>query len=149
MICEAEFAGIVGSIIKWYIFILFLGQSVELVNLGVLTGFLEQVVMWLPNLIVAVVFILLALVVADYVAHKVVATKVRGATWVSQILYYTIIILVGIVALNQIGIDVTLLENLVLYVVGSLALGIALALGISLGLGLKDDAKKFLKDIKR
>lgn len=149
VICEAEFSGIVGSIIKWYIFILFLGQSVELVNLGVLTGFLEQVVMWLPNLIVAVVFILLALVVADYVAHKVVATKVRGATWVSQILYYTIIVLVGIVALNQIGIDVTLLENLVLYVVGSLALGIALALGISLGLGLKDDAKKFLKDIKR
>lgn len=149
VICNAEFSGIVGSIIKWYIFILFVGQSVELVDLGVLTGFLQQVVGWLPNLIVAVIFILLALILGDYVSVKIRATKIRGAKWVSQLLYFAIVIIVGIISLNQIGIDVSLLENIILAVVGALAVGIALALGISLGLGLKDDAKKFVRELKK
>ncbi|MBI1970667.1 hypothetical protein HYS47_02895 [Candidatus Woesearchaeota archaeon] len=149
VIGSAYLSGIIGTIIKWYVFLIFLGTSVELVELGVLTGFLTTVVAWLPNLIVSVILVLVALILAEYVAHKVRETKVKGAHWMSKVLYACIVGLVGIIALNQIGIDVRLLENLVLAIVGALAIGTALALGISLGLGLKDDARKFVKELKR
>lgn len=149
VIGSAYLSGIIGSIIKWYVFLIFLGTSVELVNLGVLTGFLTTVVVWLPNLIVSVILVLVALLLGEYVAHKVQETRVKGALWMSKVLYACIVGLVGIIALNQIGIDVSLLENLVLAIVGALALGTALALGISLGLGLKDDARKFVKELRR
>jgi hypothetical protein len=139
----------VGTIVKWYVFIAFLSAAVDLVQLGVLSGFLQTVVSWLPNLIVAVILVLLALVVADYVDKKVQETKIKGAELVGKTLYIAILVLVGVIALNQIGIDVSLLQNLILLVVGSVAVGVALALGISLGLGMKDDAKKFVKDLKR
>lgn len=149
MIGRAQCSSLVGIIVKWYVFIAFLGSAVELVHLGVLTSFLQTVVTWLPNLIVAVLLVLLALLLADYVDRKVQDTKIKGADLVGKALYIAIVVLVGVIALNQIGIDVSLLENLILLAVGSLAVGVALALGISLGLGLKDDAKKFVKDLKR
>ncbi|MDO8643319.1 MAG: hypothetical protein Q7R76_07155 [Candidatus Woesearchaeota archaeon] len=149
VIRNAELSDFVGTIVKWYIFLLFLGQAVELVDLGVLTGFLTLVVGWLPNLIVAVILIILALILGDYVAAKIIQTKIKGAKPVSQLLYFSILTLVGVISLKQIGIDVSILENIILAVVGALAIGIGLALGISLGLGLKDDAKKFLKDINK
>jgi hypothetical protein len=149
VLSHANLAGITGLVIKWYVFLIFLGTSVELVNLGVLTGFLQTVVDWLPHLIVAVILMLLALILAEYTTVKVRATKIRGAKAFGQVLYAAIVVLVGIVALNQIGIDVSLLENLILAVVGSAAVGLALAMGISLGLGLKDDARKFVREIKK
>lgn len=149
VIRNAELSEFIGVITKWYIFILFIGQAVELIDLGVLTDFLILVVGWLPNLIVAVVLIILALILGDYVAAKVMLTRIKGAKWVSQLLYVTIIVLIGIIALKQIGVDVSLVENIILLVVAALSVGVALAMGISLGLGLKEDAKKFLKDVMK
>ncbi len=146
---KAHISGMLGAIIKWYIFIVFIGTAVELVDLGVLSGFLITLANWLPNLIVAVILVLLALLLAEYVDNKIQNTKIKGAEMVGRLLYSCIIIIVGVIALNQIGIDVSLLENLILAIVGAMAIGIALALGISLGLGMKDDAKKFVKQIRK
>lgn len=146
---KAHISGILGAIIKWYIFIVFIGTAVELVDLGVLSGFLVTVANWLPNLIVAVILVLLALLLGEYVDNKVQKTKIKGADMVGKLLYICIVVIVGVIALNQIGINVTLLENIILAIVGALAIGIALALGISLGLGMKDEAKKFVKQLKK
>lgn len=149
MLGRVQCSSILGLIVKWYVFIAFLAAAVELVHLGVLTGFLQTVVNWLPNLIVAVLLVLLGLVLADYVDKKIQDTRIKGAELVARTLYIAIMLIIGVISLNQIGIDVSLLQNLILLVVGAIAVGVALALGISLGLGLKDDAKKFVKDFKR
>ena len=149
MLGRVQCSNILGLIVKWYVFIAFLAAAVELVHLGVLTGFLQTVVNWLPNLIVAVLLVLLGLILADYVDKKIQETRIKGAELVARTLYIAIMLIIGVISLNQIGIDVSLLQNLILLAVGSVAVGLALALGISLGLGLKDDAKKFVKDFKR
>ncbi len=149
MLGRVQCSNILGLIVKWYVFIAFLAAAVEIVHLGVLTGFLQTVVNWLPNLIVAVLLVLLGLVLADYVDKKIHETKIKGAELVARTLYIAIMIIIGVISLNQIGIDVSLLQNLILLAVGSVAVGLALALGISLGLGMKDDAKKFVKDFRR
>lgn len=140
-----EISGITGTITKWYVFIVFLGTAVKLVKLDPLSGFLTTIVNWLPNLIVAVILLLASLLLGDYVQAKIRRTKIKGAVWVGKVVYWSIVILIGVIALNQIGINVSLLENVILLIVGSLAVGLALALGISLGLGMKDDAKKMVK----
>ncbi len=149
MMGRIQCSGILGAIVKWYIFIAFLGTAVELVNLGVLADFFRTVVGWVPNLIVAVILVLLALLLSDYVDRKVQETKIKGADMVGKVMYVAILVLVGVIALNQIGIDVSILQNLILLVVGAMAVGTALALGISLGLGMKDEAKKFVKELRR
>ena len=49
-------------------------------------------------------------------------------------------------ALKQIGVQVSLLENAVLLTLGSLVAGFALAFGISLGLGMKSEGKEMIKN---
>ncbi len=57
--------------------------------------------------------------------------------------------MVLIIALRQIGVEVGLLENTFLMIIGSLAIGIALALGIGLGLGLRKESEGFVKNLKK
>ena len=49
---------ILGEIVKWYIFIIFLQQAVALLQLGTLTLLLDRFVTWLPNVIAGVLIIL-------------------------------------------------------------------------------------------
>ena len=60
-----------------------------------------------------------------------------------------IIVLTAIIALSQMGINVSILSNLVLIIIGALAVGLALALGIGLGLGLKKEGETLINEIKK
>ena len=66
-----------------------------------------------------------------------------------KIIKAVLVILVAIIALKQIGLQVEILENTFLLIVGAFAAGLAIALGVSLGLGMKDSAKGMVKSFKK
>lgn len=140
----------VGELFKWYIIILFLQQAVALVNLGTLSLLLDSFVGWLPKVIIAIVVLLFGLAVANYVEMKTVQfSQQRGIRASGAILKWVIVVMVLILALRQIGVEVGLLENTFLLIIGSLAIGLALALGIGLGLGLRKESEGFVKNLKK
>ena len=150
MIGHTHVPAIVGELFKWYIIILFLQQAVALINLGTLSLLLDSFVGWLPKVIIAIVVLLFGFAVANYVQLKTVQfSQQRGIHASGAILKWVIIIMVLILALKQIGVEVGLLENTFLLIIGSLAIGIALALGIGLGLGLRKESEGFVKSLKK
>ena len=141
---------VLGEITKWYIFIIFLQQAVSILSLGTLTGLLDTFVMWVPNVIAAALVILFGFAVAHFVEMKLTEhSKMKGVVGVSKIIKVVLLLMVFVVAMKQIGIETSLLENSVLILIGGFALGVALALGISMGLGLKGDAHKMFFDWKK
>ena len=139
-----------GELFKWYIIILFLNQVVDMVKLGQLSSLLESFVLWLPNVIIAIVVFLFGLAVANYVKMKTEEhSRQRGTKAAGSILKVVIVVMVIIVALKQIGIDVSILESTFLLIVGALAVGIALALGIGMGLGLRKESENIVQQIKK
>ena len=139
-----------GELFKWYIIILFLQQVIDMVKLGQLSDLLRTFVLWLPNVIIAIVVFLFGLAVANYVKMKTEEhSRQRGTKAAGSILKVVIIIMVIIVALKQIGIDVSILESTFLLIVGALAVGIALALGIGMGLGLRKESENVVAQIKK
>ncbi len=142
--------GIFGELFKWYIIILFLQQSVELIHLGTLSVLLDTFVRWLPSVIIAAVVLLFGLAVAHYIEIAINEhSKIKGVRFGAATIKWTVTIIVFIIALKQIGVQVTLLENAVLMIIGSLAAGFALAFGISLGLGMKKEGENLIKDVKK
>ena len=140
-------SSILGEIVKWYIFIIFLGAAVDKIDLGALSGVLNSLVLWLPDLILAIVIILFGLVISHYVELKINQhSEVKGVKLLSKVIKWIILFVIVISAFKQIGIEVDLIEDLFLIVIGALAVGIALALGIGLGLGLKRDAENFIRE---
>ena len=141
---------LLGELLKWFVIIIFLEQAVSLVNLGSLTALLNAFVLWLPQLLVAIIVFLLGLAGAHLVEHKVLEhTNLKGMKVSAKILKWIVILVVALVSLRQIGVDVAILENTFLVIVAALGAGVALALGIGLGLGLKKEAENVIRDVKK
>ena len=138
-----------GEILKWYIFIIFLQVAVDLLQLGTLSNLLNTFVLWLPNVIAAIIILFVGVALAHYIEMRMKAhTKMRGMNLSAVLAKLVIIFLVAIVALKQIGIDVSILENTFLIIIAALGLGIAIAIGIGFGGSMKGTSQKVLRSLK-
>ncbi|MEW6062863.1 MAG: hypothetical protein AB1571_00625 [Nanoarchaeota archaeon] len=143
-------SAVIGEITKWYIFIIFLGVAADLLQLGGLSDLLNEFVLWLPNVIAAIIVLFVGIALAYYIEMKVLEnTKMKGMRAVAGITKVVVIILAVLVALEQIGVAIGILENTFLIIIGAIGLGIALALGIGLGLGLRESSKKIIEDVRK
>lgn len=141
---------LLGEITKWYIIILFLQQAVALLNLGALSLLLDSFVRWLPNVIIAAIVVIFGLAIANYLEAKITEhSKVKGVRTSSKIIKWVVMVIVVIIALKQIGVDVSILENTFLLIIGALAIGLALAFGISLGFGMKKHSEEMIQEIRK
>ena len=138
-----------GTITKWYTFILFLPTAAGLIYLEPLSAFLLEVARWIPNVIVAVILALIGLMAADYVDHRITETKAKAAgtiAWIAKVVIYVFTVLI---VLAQIGIRVEVARSSFLIVLAGIMLGIALMIGIGFGLALQDEAKKLIQKAKK
>lgn len=146
---KTKISGVLGEVVKWYVFLIFLQAGVDLLSLGTLSLYLDRFVMWLPNVIVAALLIIFGLAVTHLISMKIEEhTEINGVEFISRIVKIVLIVLIVIMSLQQIGVNVRILENLVLLIVGALAVGVAIALGIGLGGAMKDDGRNIVKGIK-
>ena len=141
---------LLGELVKWFVFIIFLQVAAEVLNLGSLSSLLNTFVLWLPNVLVAIIILFAGVALAHYIEMKMHEhTSMKGMRVATAIIKVVILLLVVIIGLEQIGVQVEVLENGFLIILGSIGLGIALALGIGLGLGLRRGAEDIVKDIRK
>jgi hypothetical protein len=138
-----------GAVTKWYIFALFLVPAAETLKFVTLSTLLVSFALWVPKLIAAVVIILLGLVLADFLADKMLHAKRKGVQIASGLVRWFVIIFIVIIALQQIGIDVDLLANTTLIIIAGAAIGLGIAIGWGFGAAIKDEAKGMIKSMKK
>ena len=147
---HTNWSTLIGELVKWFVFIVFLNVAVNILNLGELSDLMHSFVMWLPNVLFAIIIFFAGIALAHYVGIRITEhTKMKGMRLVSGFVKGVIVFLVVLVALNQIGVDVAALQHAFLILVAALGLGVALALGIGMGLGLRDDASDIVKRLKK
>lgn len=135
----------VGALVKWFVILVFLMASLQVMGLGQVTYFLQQIVVdFLPNVIIAVLILLVAAVLAEVVQGAVVgaarAAGVAGAGFAGVIARWAIWIFALLAALEQLQIAQGILQTLFTGVVVALAI----AFGLAFGLGGQESAAKFL-----
>jgi len=149
---KAEFkvdaSGFVGAIFKWILVIVFLVAAVEVLGLVQFAEFLTDVLAYLPNVVVAVLILVVAVIIAD-IAEKLIRAAVESmrvgfGSLVGSIVRWSIWVFAIFAILYQLRIAPELIQTLL---TGIIAL-IVIAGGIAFGLGGKDVAADFLKDIR-
>jgi hypothetical protein len=140
-----DLEGFFGLIVKWYIFIVFLNPAAQVVRLETLAVFFSQVALWVPNIILAIVIALAGYVLAEYIAKKIRETKAKKNSLMAQAAKVITLVFVVLIALKQIGIEVSVAENSFLIILSGVMLGVAIAFG----LGFKDEAKSVVKDLRK
>jgi hypothetical protein len=134
----------IGRVVFWLIFVFFLTSAIGALKIPAVTTFMNQVLAYLPNVIVAIVIFVLAALIAGAVAGAVV--KVMGDTPTGKIVATVVPALVMVIAmfmiLNQLRIAEAIVTIAFAATMGALALGLALAFG----LGGRDVARRLLED---
>lgn len=138
-----------GELVKWFFIIVFLMAAADILGLYQVTEFLKGILYYIPNIIVAVIVLLAAVIVANFlqklVRASIEATGLKAAGFLSGLTKWAVLIFGFIAALTQLGIAVTLINTLVIGLVAMLAL----AGGLAFGLGGKEQAARFLEKLKK
>lgn len=142
-------SGFIGAIFKWVLVIVFLLASVEILGLNQLAVFITDVLAYLPNVLVASLIFVVAVIIADIV-EKVLRTAVESTQVgyghiVGIIVRWSIWIFAVIAILTQLGVTPVLWQTLF---TGLVALAVV-AGGLAFGLGGKEVAGQWLQDMNR
>ena len=138
-------AGMIALIVKWFIRLIALVVAFDALGLPAVSDVLRQLLLWLPNVVVALVVL-----VIGGLAAKALANVVRGAASEAGLTNAALLAKVAsavvwtfaiVVAVNQIGIATTLVNTLFMAIVGA----IALALGLAFGLGGRETAAEIVR----
>jgi len=141
-------AELLGGIVKWFLILVFLMAATNILGLTQVTDFLNSIILYLPNVVVAVVVLAVAFLVGGF-AYDVVKGSTRAAGVMSAKLLAAIskwaIIIFGILAaLIQLGIATSLVSTIFIGIVSA----ISLATGLAFGLGGRDEAASMLKKLR-
>lgn len=139
----------IGEIVKWFIIIVFLIPSLNLVGLDQVSTFLgTDILGYLPRVIVAAFVLIVATVLAEALSKAVItgakSMNVRSANMLGVISKYAVWTFAFIIALDKLGIAEFYMNILFAGIISMLALAGALAFG----LGGKDAAARFIDKMK-
>src|SRR5919106_3895265 len=137
--------GLLADIVKWFVRLIVLVVAFDALGLPAVSQVLQQFLLWIPNLVVAVVVLIITGLAANALSNLVrgstaqagfdnpdlLATIARVAVWAFGI----------VVAVNQIGVAQELVNTLFMGFVGALAL----AAGLAFGLGGRDTAGQIVQ----
>ena len=138
----------IGQVVKWFVIIVFLLPSLNLVGLDYISSFLKDVVLgFLPRVIVAAFILIIATFVAEVLSKAVVASakamNLRSANMLGTVAKYAIWVFAFIIAFGQLGVAPAYMQILFAGIIGMIAVAGALAFG----LGAKDAAGRFISKL--
>lgn len=139
-----------GVIVKWFVVIVFLMASLQIVGLTQVNDFLRTaVLLYLPKVIISAIVLVIATILADAMKNVVVASSkaanLSSANMLGAITKYAIWGFALIIALSELGIATYFMQVLFM----GLIVMLALAGGLAFGLGGKEAAAKAIENISR
>ena len=143
---KKDASGFLADIVKWFVRLIVLVVAFDALGLPAVSAVLQQFLLWIPNLVVAIVILVLAGLAANALGDLVrgstaqagfenpdlLETITRVAVWSFGI----------VIAVNQIGVAQTLVNTLFMGFIGALAL----AAGLAFGLGGRETAGQIVQN---
>jgi hypothetical protein len=138
---------VLALIVYYYTLVLFFQSAFDLVYLTGLAVFIGEVLAYVPVIIGAVLILLLATILGEYVKLIVLQLDEKsGTVQVGARLSKLLVMYVGaVMALSMLGFDTQILDALFITVAQAVFFGIALACAIAFGLGGQEAAKDWIK----
>lgn len=138
---------IFGELVKWFVIVVFLVASLNILGLDQVTLFLQEVLAYIPQVLIAALILVAGTILADFarkfISASAAVANIRSSRMLGSIAYYAIWILSVVTALDKLGIFGYFGQILFT----GLVVMFALAFGLAFGLGGKDAAGRFVNRI--
>jgi hypothetical protein len=144
-----DFSAILAWLVKWFLYIVLLIAVSEILQLGQFTMFLSDIAIYLPNVIIAVLILVVGLVLGEFIDNLIVSilksAKAKLGALVGAVAKWSIFVFAVLAALIQLGVATALIQTLFTAIVVT----IALSAGLAFGLGGRESAKDFIEKMRK
>jgi len=137
----------IARVVFWLIFAFFLFSAIGALGIPALTVFMNDVLAYLPNVIVAILIFVVAAMLAGAAAAGI--SRVMGDTPTGKIVAAVVPALIMIIAMFMILEQLKIAEEIVRIAFAATMFAFALALALAFGLGGRDLAARTLEDAYR
>ncbi|MDD5686996.1 MAG: hypothetical protein PHE88_04080 [Elusimicrobia bacterium] len=138
---------IIGVIFYWIIIFIIIATAINALGLTSVSVILDSIILYIPNIIVAIFVLILGMFLASFLNSLVVtATSNAGvlqAKVLGKVVSIAVIIFTVVIALKQLKIDIQIINSVITILFASSGLAFAIAFG----LGSKDVAAKLINEL--
>jgi len=128
---------IIAGIVYWLIILFFITAAAESLGLPGLAEWLGKLIVYLPSLFIALLIVwfgfVLGTVVRDKVSIAATANELQHAEELGTTARIVVVTLTIVIGLSQIGIHISLIEELVVVITAAVVVALALAFGLGAG----------------
>jgi len=142
--------GFFDLIVRWFVYLIAVFAAVDILEITILSNYMNMVVAYLPSLIAGVVILIAGFIVTDYISDLMRKVGEEAEIAYSRLFadglrlfLYSVVIILG---LSQMKIDVSILYIFANALSWGIAIGVCVGLGIALGWGFKDILAKSAKE---
>jgi hypothetical protein len=135
-------------VVSWIIYLIFIQQATDTLGVRALYNIITGFVNFVPNVIGAFTIMLLAYIFGNYLKDSIIGDKMMHLKILGNIIFFLVIYIGITISLPMVGIQTQLISQLLLLVVGGLALGLAIAIGFGVKDVIAKNVEEFIKDYK-
>ncbi|HAS00028.1 MAG TPA: hypothetical protein DEA43_00675 [Candidatus Moranbacteria bacterium] len=143
-----SFSEFLGKLVQWFLVLVFLMAATDILGLAEVTKFLNSIISYLPNVVVATIILTIAFLLGNLVytivRSSTKAAGVMNAGLLATIIKWAIVVFGLLAALIQLGIATSLVNAIFIGFISALSL----AIGLAFGLGGREEAALILKKIR-
>jgi hypothetical protein len=137
---DTSATSVIAELVKWFVRLIFVEMAAEVLHISAVSNLINSIVLFIPNLIVALVVVMVGVLIANFAANVVRGGAgemgFQNPNLLAAAARIAIIVFAVLIALNQVGIAATLVNALFIGFVAA----IALAAGLAFGLGGREVA---------
>lgn len=141
-------AKFLGRLVYWFVVVAFLLAASDILGLFALSGFLKDLLAYIPNIIAAVLIMLAAVVLGNLLKRAVTASvlsaRLHAAHFLGSLAWWSVVVSGLLAALVQLNIAASIINSII---TGFIAM-LALAGGLAFGLGGRDYASYLIGKLK-
>jgi small-conductance mechanosensitive channel len=136
---------IIGFVAYWLIILVFMLSAANAVKLTVVAQVLQRFLLFMPQLLAAVLVLaagsLVGRFLGEIVQNAATANRIQGSVALSKVVKFVVVVFAAVMALEQLGIDTTIMTSSVQIILATMGL----ALAIAFGLGGRDVAADIIR----
>jgi len=134
---------------EWIIYLVFIQAAVQFLGIAALAEFVNQIIYFIPKAVGAAIIIIVGYVLGNFFEEQIKGSEGIYSNLIGRVVnFFTVYVAIAL-ALPFLGINPSLVNNILLIIIGSVGFG----LGLAIGLGLKDivakEANKYIGKLEK
>ncbi len=125
--------------------------AVDVLNIKFMSDFLNQLALYFPRLIAAVIVLVVGLLLIAFamkwIEEALETNEIPLTNMLAPVLEAIMVVIVLVLAMDQLLIDTTIIYTFIIPLAWGLAIGIGVAIGIAVGWGGRDSVAEYMHEL--